>query len=333
MIIEPTTPKLMGSPRGARRKRIEDLLRIFDALREEGDLPVNVRSVYYRLISSPMFHGGHWHSRKNIDSYISDEVSDMRLKGMLPFDYISEEGKTFYDFKGEHASPEDLLSSSPIRVPRLDWCARSSQPYRLEVFYEKRAHASNDKLLRTAMKYCLPVTSAGGVPSTTQAYSLALRVAESQLPTVVLWLGDCDVAGWSMPRGFIGKVRTILEHQDIDHDIILDRVTLNPDQTHGLQPAPSPDEKYTKKKLADYTEQTGLHEGYEIDALRIDTINELLEAAILRYYDADVFEEQQELQGRINARLDDLRKSPEYKSHTIYWQETFKQIIHEEMTR
>ncbi len=324
-IVEPYIPKNELTSVGKTRKaRIDTLIAVLKKLYHQKDLPTSVRTVYYRLISDhSLYRQPCWKGfeKKKLVDEIDMLLSYARKKHIIPFSWFSDDNKPYYSNRGRHTDPEEA-AYNPIQVPHLEWCARSVQDIRIEVWCEKRAHAENIKINRLCQKYCIPIVGAGGQPSLSQLNMLAERD-----PHIVLWIGDLDPDGVRIPAS---ALRTL---ELMGSDIEIQRVALLPDHVsiYNLDPMP---QKMRKDQVFDYFyDLTFLDEGYEIDALEIDNIVSLLEETIERHYNMSRYEEQQEAQERINNRFKRISKSPVFKKDQAKWEHRFNRVISYEISK
>ncbi len=126
-------------------KRCNGVLVIMDSL--SGYLPLTVRSVYYKVISSPKYKKGHWRSQKgkykgknlrNPEEQVGEILKHLRLKGKVEWNAINDEsriitnkvGKT--DFNSHVSCQLDFMYLS-----NFDRCRAADQENYIEIWVEK----------------------------------------------------------------------------------------------------------------------------------------------------------------------------------------------------
>lgn len=186
------------------------------------------------------------------------------------------------------------------------------QPYRIAIVGEKSSLAEivTPEAERLGADVFLPT----GDISDTLVYQLARAAAEDGRPLVVLYLADCDPAGWHMGVVIARKLQALADLHFPSLAFEVRRVALTPDQVreHGLPSAPL---KESEKRADRWLELMGV-EQTEIDALvalRPDLLVSLLRDAAAPFFDetlagrADEAEARWRIaaQTRIDAALDE----------------------------
>ena len=183
-----------------------------------------------------------------------------------------------------------------------------AQPYMVEIWIEKST--MNDVVLPLCHKYSMNLVTGLGELSITAIREFLRRAARKGRPVRILYVADWDPAGLGMPISVARKIEFFLSNDEAyeDLDIRLQPVLLTAEQieTYNLPRVPVKD---SDKRKASFEASHG--EGQvELDALEAlypGTLVEILEAAILRYYDIDLTRRLQGAHNEYRARLDNER--------------------------
>ena len=126
---------------------------------------------------------------------------------------------------------------------------------------------------------------------------------------VVLYFGDHDPDGWAIPRSAESVLNRFVETYGLDvPPIRFERIALNMEQIRSFNPPPFP-AKISSSRYASYVDEHGTTDAWELDALRPQTLIDLIRSNVESYFDADaarfwtsrVDEKRHELTNRILA--------------------------------
>jgi hypothetical protein len=112
---------------------------------------------------------------------------------------------------------------------------------------------------------------------------------------VVLYFGDHDPDGWEIPRSAERNVEAIANARGIDlPPVTFRRVALNGDQIRRFNPPPFP-AKESSSRFDSYVREHGLHDAWELDALRPDVLEKLIRDSVAGHFDDAIHNENHEM--------------------------------------
>jgi hypothetical protein len=267
--------RLDYKPQRKTRLLFEHVQTVLDEYREH--LPLTGRQIFYRLVSRFGEHG--YAKTDNEADRIGDRLVDARRAGIIEWDDIRDGGNAAevwneggYSDVAEwwDAHRDDLLRSAKrYRRNRME-----GQGKRIEVWCE--AEGMVPQLARVCRPFRVSVYSGGGQPSVTRLHEAAERIADADVPTVLLQIGDYDEWGErifetsmeDVEAFVIGKGRT---------DFLRVRAALTPEQIakYGLPLKPG---------------KAGERPSVQAEALDPATLATILREAIEDELDLDVRE-------------------------------------------
>jgi hypothetical protein len=236
------------------------------------DLVLSVRQLYYQMVARAFVE-----NTERSYGRIAALVNDARLAGLIDWDSIEDRTREFKK-QPRWDSPSEILRAVSRQYHEDLW---AGQPNRVFVIVEKEALAG--VLGGVCRKFDVPLLAARGYPSGTVLREFALEdlraaIRAGQQP-VILHLGDHDPSGLDMSRDLEERLALFAGE---GADVRLDRIALNWDQIHELNPPPNP-AKETDVRFAEYRRKFG-DESWELDALSpahlLDLVTTHVEALI-----------------------------------------------------
>jgi len=234
------------------------LLRILDG----HPVPTSVRFLFYELEQAGEIPKAYRHANgskraRQPSQDVSDALTDLREGGLVPWEWIVDEGRTLVEF-GYAPSVAQYLRDR-VGQARID--AWAGQPPPL-VICESRSLAG--VLRSTVAEYLCPIVATAGQSS---GSLLAVEVApllSFDLSRPVLYLGDYDPQGDDIEA----STRKRLE-EHVDGQLVWQRLALTAQQVEkfGLTPIEKTDHRFRPPRP---------YEAVETEALRQDVIVELL---------------------------------------------------------
>jgi hypothetical protein len=267
-------------PRHQTRLMLAHVQQILDEYEEY--LPLTCRQIYYRMI-------GEWHypKGKTFENSLYGLLDNARRAREIPFAAIRDDG--IMGGGWWPTDPQQVISGWALEAQNYNRDAQDGQDGRVQVWCE--AGGMIPQLARTADAYSVPVYSCGGFNSLTSIRQIVDScVQDTDGPTVVLHLGDCDSSGYSIFRAVHEDVAAFLE-EDRDHpeqqfDAERVAITFPQIEEFGLVA----DEITTNDSRSRAWRERGLTHKVEIEALAPDQIAGLLKTAIERRVDLDLVE-------------------------------------------
>lgn len=237
---------------------------------------LTLRQLYYQFVARGLIENTE-RSYKNLGSL----VNDGRLAGMLPWDGIEDRAR-------EHNAwliNEDMRSVFEKIENKYAVDLWGRQDYYVEVWVEKEA--LGNVVERPCARWRVPYMACKGYLSASQAWRAGERFEEamdSGRQGVLIHLGDHDPSGIDMTRDNDDRL-AMFARQNVE----VHRIALNMEQIRRYNPPPNP-AKMTDTRATDYVAKYG-NESWELDALRPEVIDALVNDAIRRFVDDDKWNE------------------------------------------
>jgi hypothetical protein len=176
---------------------------IITTLTEEN--PMTVRQVFYRLVSQGVIY-------KTENEYactVCRLLVDMRLKGAIPFGWISDNTRWQRKLKS-YSSMEEALRNCAATYRRDLW---SNQDAYVEIWTEKDALAG--VLLEETKNWDVPLMVSRGFSSITYLHSAAEAISDQGKPAYLYYFGDHDPSGVLIDRSIERRLREFAPEAEI----------------------------------------------------------------------------------------------------------------------
>lgn len=260
---------------------------------------LTLRGVYYKFVARDAFPEdwkritvgnklvysaeGSTNNQQSYDKF-GEILADARMAGLLDWNTLVDSTRELSQ-NNHWDSPGAILSAVGKQYQRDKW---EGQEYRPEVWMEKDAVESVVSVV--CRRLDIPYFSCRGYTSLTSIWDAAQRlqeVAEDGVKPVVLHVGDHDPSGIDMSRDVEERLRLFMgeEHGEA---LIFERLALNMDQVRRYKPPENPT-KPSDGRSKGYIKKFG-KKCWELDALEPSVISDLIEAAVAKYRDEDLFE-------------------------------------------
>ncbi len=304
--VELTAPPKPFSEAPYSLLRAEDIMEIIYSLAPF--LPLTVRSIYYKVISSEKYLADHWRSQKGInkgwnlsqpEEQISEILKYLRLvDGRLPLSAINDDSRIVTIKAGETDFEGHITNQlKELEIDQFSQCLAEEQELYIEVWVEKNGlvHIAET----AANEYCRRVIGCKGFPSVTCLAEYAQRVKANcqrgQEP-MIIYFGDCDPTGWLIPK----TIKSCLYHEH-HTDVEVLRYGLNPDDITDDMVSIALE---GKKPIKDsFIEETGLTVGYELDLLDPADFQDRVRQALAENTDEEVREIAMEMEEENNKEI------------------------------
>jgi hypothetical protein len=245
---------------------------------------LTLRQLYYQLVSRDVIP-----NKQSEYSKLSTLLKDGRMAGVVDWAAIEDRLRS-PESPSSFNGPEDILDAciAQYQLPRQE-----GQPIYLEVWVEK--DALSGVLKRVTRKYHVPILVNRGYSSASSMYDSFMRFvregSRKDRPVKVLYLGDFDPSGLDMVRDIEDRTREFIGgYGDVEvenMDFSVEAIALTREQIEAYNPPPNP-AKITDPRAADFIKQYG-PTSWEVDALRPEVLNALLEGAILAEIDEEKY--------------------------------------------
>ncbi len=274
----------------ANKVRLDDINLIVVEYQNQG-YKLTLRQLYYQLVSRDIIPNVLAEYAK-----LSKLLKEGRMAGIVDWSAIEDRLRVPY-YKPEFESPKALMDAA---IRQYERPRQEGQPVYMEVWVEK--DALSGVLRRITDEYHIPILVNRGYSSVSAIHDAYQRF-EKDVPTKVLYLGDFDPSGLDMIRDITDRITEFFMGQSglgesFDFEVI--PVALIREQIEKYQPPPNP-AKATDPRARGFIDDHG-DTSWEVDALRPEVLNEILERAILEYLDPDIY------QAQVDQEWEDIKK-------------------------
>jgi hypothetical protein len=230
--------------------------------------PMTVRQVFYQASVTGVVEKTEAGYNK-----VQTDLVQMRRSGELPFAWLAD--NTRWQRKpSTYSSIQQALDDTARLYRKALW--NDADAY-LEVWLEKDALAGVVFPITSA--YDVPLMVARGYASLSFLHGAADYISDLEVPTYIYHLGDFDPSGVNAGE----KIEETLKEMAPDAEITFERIAVNPEQIRawGL---PSRLTKTTDSRAKNFGDIS-----VELDAIRPDTLRDLVESTIHRHLPPEQF--------------------------------------------
>jgi hypothetical protein len=236
---------------------------------------LTLRQLYYQFVSKNYIPN-------SVKEYVKlgDLISDARLAGLVDWFMIVDRGRGMV--KNNHwQKPSQLVEAAADQFATDKW---DNQNHYVEVWVEK------DSLRGIIARACQPLDvphfSCRGYNSQSEMWVAAQRLLvarEKGKEVHIIHLGDHDPSGIDMSRDMEDRL-TIFTRDPVH----IDRIALNMNQIQQYDPPPNP-AKITDSRYESYRKHFG-ESSWELDALAPEIIVDLIETAVKKYRNQELWD-------------------------------------------
>lgn len=286
--------KIAYKPRNLRSTTLELIQKASSIIEEYESRGFNLtlRQLFYRFVAR-----GWLPNRQRSYKNLGNAINAGRMTGLISWRAIEDRTRSVRS--NQHwDSPVEILEASRNSYQIDLW---ENQPYRPMVWIEKDALL--DLISRPCQRLDVPYASCRGYTSQSMMWRAAMAMEDQEVDGFVphlIYLGDHDPSGLDMPRDIEDRLRVF---GVVNHDV--ERIALTMQQIRDLNPPPNP-AKLSDSRASEYVAKYG-RDSWELDALDPSYLIEIVEEAILRLRDEDLYQE----------RLEDLRRDRGILSRAI----------------
>lgn len=267
------------------KERLSVINKIIEEYQKDNYI-LTLRQLYYQLVSRDIIP-----NKQNEYTKLSTLLKEGRMAGIVDWDAIEDRLRTPYT-PASFKDPEEILNAaiSQYQLPRMQ-----GQDVYLEVWVEK--DALSGVLKRVTKKYHVPILVNRGYSSASAMHDSFQRFVDAYLNNqkiVILYLGDYDPSGIDMIRDIRTRVTEFingyLEHMQFytSFDFEVKPIALTREQINAYNPPPNP-AKTTDPRAKVFIEKNG-YTSWEVDALKPEVLNDLLESSIMQYIDINLYQ-------------------------------------------
>lgn len=291
----------------ANKQKLELVNNIISEYQAQG-YTLTLRQLYYQLVSRDYIP-----NKASEYGKLSVLLKEGRMGGIVDWSAIEDRLRQ----PSRPPSWDDPKNFMESVVPQYSVDHMEGQPIYLEVWVEK--DALSGVLKRITEKYHIRILVNRGYSSASSMYDSFMRFvyngAYKDRPVKILYLGDFDPSGLDMIRDIQNRITEFQEGYNDGYaveemEFSIDPIALTMDQIKEYNPPPNP-AKLTDTRASEFVKKHG-YESWEVDALRPEVLNRLLEDAILEEIDEDLYKKTliKEEEGKrklktLTANLDD----------------------------
>lgn len=209
---------------------------------------------------------------------------------------IEDAGRQSWSF-GSQEDPASVVHGLEGGIHFDQW---ARQDHYLEVWVEKQA--LEGVIERPSSRWLVPYMACKGYLSASEAWRAGRRfqnALQRGKKPVLLHLADHDPSGLNMTDDNATRLQLFAEDEGFDIDVR--RLALNMDQIEEYKPPPNP-AKETDSRAKGYVQKYGTS-SWELDALRPQVIDKLIDDTINEYRDPEVWREVQALEDQAKEPL------------------------------
>lgn len=246
---------------------------------------LTLRQLYYQLVSRDVIP-----NKQSEYAKLSTLLKEGRMAGIVDWGAIEDRLRT-PSKPAAFDSPRDILEAAvnQYALPR-----QKGQPNYIEVWVEK--DALSGVLSRVTRRYHIPILVCRGYSSVSAMFDSYQRFKEAHengQSIRVLYLGDFDPSGEDMVRDIKERTLEFVRGDEklwkkAGFDFEIEKIALTMDQIRRYNPPPNP-AKQTDPRAKDFIEKNG-ETSWEVDALKPEVLNRLLERAILKLINLDLYD-------------------------------------------
>lgn len=249
---------------------------------------LTLRQLYYQLVASDIIEN-------KIQEYskLSQTLVIARMNGLTDWNMIEDRIRKphlLYWVRDIEDAVNDTISNY-----RLD--RQKNQPNKIEIWTEK--DAVSNILKRVTTKYHIRLMVNRGYSSCSAMYEAFNRMTGTDEAKIILYVGDYDPSGLDMLRDIDER----LEEFGLSNFRIVS-VALTKEQIKQYNPPPNP-AKITDPRAKWYISRHG-EKSWELDALRPDILEEIVNNAVIEYLDIPTYTRMLEKEAQDKAKLKDM---------------------------
>jgi len=250
-------------------EKIKEILEEYD----EKGIRVTLRQLYYQLVARDIIPN-------KISEYqkLSTILTNARYNGNIDW-YSIEDRVRVPKIPNIFLNVNELIEVA-CKSYQLDrW---EEQKFYIELWTEKDAISS--VIYPITQKYQIPVIVNRGYSSASAMFESAQRFLEQEEKTkIILYLGDHDPSGLDMDR----DIKKRLNEFEVEVEVIRIGLTKKQTEEYNLPTNPA---KMKDPRSKWYVENFG-YNSWEVDALRPEVLQQLIENSILIFLDLEKYEQ------------------------------------------
>ncbi|NUM77649.1 hypothetical protein HUU40_25070 [candidate division KSB1 bacterium] len=275
------------------REIIEQVNNILAEYEAQG-YDLSLRQLFYQMVSRDLLPNTQKEYKR-----LGDIVNNARLAGLVDWDMIKDRGRATVT-NSHFDSPAEILNIAARQFAIDKW---QDQSYHVEVMVEKQA--LEGVLVPVCEDLDIPFTANKGYSSASalreRGRILGRLARKNGKRIIVLYMGDHDPSGLDMTRDVQDRLSTFAETK-----IHVERLALNYPQIQTLKPPPNTT-KENDTRAAAYAAK--YKASWELDAVEPAALARIVTEAVMKYRDADKWQNAVMAEKRMKAELQELAES------------------------
>lgn len=264
--------------------RLEDINLIIEEFQADGYV-LTLRQLYYQLVSRAVIP-----NEQSEYAKLSRLLKEGRMSGIVDWKAIEDR------LRVPHLpyAVDDIDQAIQDTIDQYRLRRQDDQPNYLEVWVEK--DALSGVLKRVTEKYHIPIMVNRGYSSVSAMFDAFMRFvhggAYKERPVKILYLGDYDPSGLDMLRDIQERIEEFqfgyndgTDVENMQFEVI--PIALTREQVEQYDPPPNP-AKLTDPRAKEFIARHG-NQSWEVDALKPNVLNNLLDNAIIKLIDINKF--------------------------------------------
>lgn len=269
----------------ANMERLMEVNAIVEEYQHKGYV-LTLRQLYYQLVGRDIVPNKQSEYKK-----LSRILKEGRMAGIVDWSAI-EDRLRFPSKPASWDGPKQVLDAC---IDQFELPRQVGQPYYIEVWIEK--DALSGVLKKVTEPYHIPIVVNRGYASASSMFDSFFRFvrdgAYKDRVTKIIYLGDYDPSGLDMIRDIEDRIEEFREGYESDGDFVRDMaieiipIALNREQILQFDLPPNP-AKSSDPRSGEFILEHG-DSSWEVDALRPEVLNEILDNALIELMDMDIY--------------------------------------------
>lgn len=205
--------------------------------------PMTVRQIFYRLVA------GGYPKEESFYSKVQRNLLDMRERGLLPYDLIADNSRSFYQ-PTAYSSLAKMLEEQQTFYRRDFW---TDQPEHVEIWLEKEA--LRNVFTAVTYRFQVPLYVAKGFSSVSFVYSAAEEIKAIGKPATIYLFSDHDPSGVMVARNIEKRMREF----GVKAEFIRPCLTVDQIEEYNVTTRPTKESKHSMSFIGESAELDALH--------------------------------------------------------------------------
>lgn len=262
---------------------------------ERGWDGITLRQLYYQLVSQNIIKND-----PAVYHLLGVHMNNARMAGLIDWNHIIDRARQLRA-RSNWSSPDSIIASAANGYHLSYW---KDQEYFPELWVEKDALIG--VVQRAGTQLDVPYYACKGYNSVSQMWAAAQRFIQAESEgrrPIVFYLGDHDPSGVDMSRDIYKRLS-----QFGAEFVHVERIALNFDQARSMD-LPKNVVKKGDSRTADYKAYFGTSDCWELDAIDVDELVEMIKKSVYRFIEKDAWDSVKKAEAKDLEELGLLTKS------------------------